>query len=228
MPADSGRITELGIEAGRGRKRVVVCLDGEAWATLDPETILLERLERGQILDPKRQEAILARDEAVRARQAAARHAAARLRTRSELEQYLEKRGFSRRAIESALGELIESGTIDDEGAAAAHVRHLRRRRDVGPRRLEAELVARGVTPERAEAHAARALKGTDLAEECLAVARRAASRYRPLDDAGRRRKLAAFLLRRGYPEETVEATVERIAREQDIVTDENREDFGP
>ncbi len=228
MPVDSGRITELGIEAGRGHKRVVVCLDGERWAALDPETILFERIERGQTLDRKRQEAILARDEAVRARQAAARHAAARLRTRNESEQYLKKRGFSRRAIESALKELIDSGTIDDERAADALVRRLRRRRDVGPRRLDAELLARGVTPERAEAHAARALKGTDVADECVALARRAAARYRPLDDAGRRRKLAAFLLRRGYPKETVEAALERIVREQGIVADENEEDFGP
>src|SRR5690606_15562794 len=61
---------------GRRAPKVTVFLDGEEWATLEAETVVREGLRRDDRLDEARREAILAADAAIRARRAAAGHAA--------------------------------------------------------------------------------------------------------------------------------------------------------
>ncbi|HOE94950.1 MAG TPA: RecX family transcriptional regulator [Candidatus Sumerlaeota bacterium] len=199
---------------GKRRQRIMVYLDGAPWAELDPETVVRERLSRGQNLDEAARAALLRADEQIRARKAAAGHAAGGRKTRHELEQYLRERRFSPRAIAGALQALAESETIDDEQVAGRHIRRRRRGRDLGPRRLEAELVARGIEPRQAESLVDKTFSEVDVRRECRELAARAAARYQPLTEPKQRRRLAAWLLRRGYGQEDVESALEWLRTE--------------
>jgi regulatory protein len=196
---------------GRRNPKIAVLLDDEPWVTLDPETVVRERLRSGQELTPARRDEILAADEVIRARQAAAGHAAQTPKTRLELEHFLCERRFSEPAIRKALATLSASGAVNDERVAGQVIQSRRRRKNVGPKRLAAELRKRGIPQDQAEDKVSEALEGTDLAAECLELARHYAKKYEPLDQPAQRRKLAAFLLRRGYAPEHVETAMDQL-----------------
>lgn len=184
---------------GRRALKIIVLLDGQPWATLDPETVVREHLATGQTLSEGRRREVLFADEVVRARKAAAGHAAHAPKTRLELEHFLMERGFGPLSRHKALELLGEAGVVNDEATAGRVVRSRRRKGGIGPRRLEAELRHRGVAPGVAGQKVTEALEGADLAAECLELARKHRARYEPLSERTQRAKLAAFLIRRGY-----------------------------
>jgi regulatory protein len=204
-------ITSFEVLGKRGA-RIRVFLAGQPWAELDAETVVRERLGRGQPVDAARERAILATDELVRARKAAAGNMARKPKTRRELERYLHEKKFSAPAIEAALEQLTRSGTVDDQRVAERHVRQRRRKGDTGPRRLVAELRARGLDEATIRQQTATALEGVDLQTECNALAAKAAPKYAPLADPKQRQKLANYLLRRGYDGELVRAALAQLA----------------
>lgn len=195
---------------GRRALKVVVFVDGEPWVTLDAETVVRLNLRRGEALSPARREQILLVDETVRARKAAARNAAVQPKTRRELERCLISRGFSEAARTAALAELESSGTIDDPEVAGRIVRSRRRKKNIGPLRLKAELSQRGVDPRELRRQVAAAFEGVNQLEECQALVAKLRAKYEPLQDPKQRAKLAGYLMRRGYDAETVREAIER------------------
>jgi regulatory protein len=160
---------------------------------------------------------ILFADEVVRARKAAAGHAAHAPKTRLELEHFLMEKGFGPLSRKQAIDLLSETGVVNDETAAERIVRSRRRNGGFGPLRLEAELRHRGVAPSIAGRQVSEQLEGADLAAECLELARKSRHRYEPLDTQAQRAKLAAFLMRRGYPGEHVWKAVRHLLAETGI-----------
>ena len=209
----TGSITDFTVE-GKRRPKITVVVDGEAWVILDAETVVRLNLRRGETLDEARREQILALDEKIRARQAAAGYNARMARTRRELECYLARRRFSPAAAAAAIEDMERLGTLDDARTAERFVRQRRRRPDIGPIRLRAELLARGIAPAEAQRQLDRALDGVDMTAECRAVAEKARPKYEPLSDPKNRRRLTGFLLRRGYGGEVVHNILEAMERE--------------
>lgn len=205
---------------GRRFPKIVVLLDGEPWQTLDPETVVREHLSTGQTLSEKRRREIMFADEVVRARKAAAGHAAHSPKTRLELEHYLVEKGFLPLARRRAIELLTEAGIVNDEAVAGRVVRTRRRKGGVGPLRLEAELRHRGVKAGVAEKKVEEAMQGSDLASECLELARKHRKRYEPFDTRAQRNKFAAFLMRRGYPGEVVWKAVTKALAETGVDAD--------
>src|SRR5438045_4088209 len=98
---------------GKRGARIKVFLDGAEWAELEAETVVREGLGRGDAVDAMRAKNILALDEIIRARKAAAGHTVRQPKTRRELERFLRGKGFSANAIGTALEQLEASGTIN-------------------------------------------------------------------------------------------------------------------
>jgi regulatory protein len=202
---------------GKRFPKIVVMLDGQPWATLDPETVVREHLATGQALTEKRRREVLFADEVVRARKAAAGHAAHAPKTRLELEHFLMEKGFGPLSRRKAIDLLGEAGVVNDEAVAGRVVRNRRRKGGVGPLRLQAELRHRGVAPSIAERQVSAQMEGADLAAECLDLARKVRPRYEPLETQAQRAKLAAFLMRRGYPSAHVWKAVRHLLAENGI-----------
>ncbi len=127
-----------------------------------------------------------------------------RPRSEQELRDRLAEKEHPPEAIDEAIGRLRAWGLIDDAEFAAEWVRGRRRRRGRSRGALERELRGKGV----GEAHIADAVADIDASDEreqaTELVRTRLARRYPGAVDreaaVGERRRLVAFLARRGYP----------------------------
>jgi regulatory protein len=153
--------------------------------------------------------------DAERAGSAEAAHAAAlrlltsRARTRAELRQRLEERGFDAAAVAETLDRLERVGLVDDEALAEA-VAEGRAERGLDAPAIAAELRDRGVDPEVAERAARAAVPDEARADRCRQVAQARLAQLDGLPATAQLRRLASYLARRGYPPELAES----VARE--------------
>ena len=123
-----------------------------------------------------------------------------RPRTCREVRRYLGKHGLSGHA-DPAIDRCIELGYLNDEAYARAFVRERVRLKPRGRPRLVSELLGRGVDRETAERAVETTLAEEGVTESTLLreVARRRARSLRSLDPPAARRRLSAFLGRRGF-----------------------------
>jgi SOS response regulatory protein OraA/RecX len=145
-----------------------------------------------------------------RAASADAAHAAAlrllttRARTRAELRQRLEDRGFEAAAVAESLDRLERVGLVDDL-ALAETVAEGRAERGLDAPAIAAELRDRGVDPALAERAAQAAVPAEDRADRCRQVAQARLAQLAGLPAPTQLRRLATYLARRGYPPELAE-----------------------
>lgn len=127
-----------------------------------------------------------------------------RPRSEHELRERLLDKDHAPDAVDEALRRVRVWGLIDDAEFASEWVRGRRRRRGRSRGALERELREKGV----AESHIAGAVSDIDESDEHehatelvrARLARRTAASRRDADLQGERRRLVAFLARRGYP----------------------------
>jgi regulatory protein len=143
-----------------------------------------------------------------------------RARSAHELEKRLLEKGEPAEAIPPVIARLLANGLLDDaryaEGRARVGITGKARSR----RRIEQDLVHRGVDRETAGEAVRRALEseGTDEAEVALRAARKKLRSLGKHDAATKREKLYAYLARQGYPGDVVR----RVSRE--ALEEEGRE----
>jgi regulatory protein len=159
-----------------------------------------------------------------RADAAAAREAALKLlertrRTRLDLTRRLREKGYAAAVVEEVLDRLAAVGLVDDAEFARAYLAGRWGRRPTGWRRLEQELLRRGVSNEDLAAGRARLEQEAGSADE-LATARRvmtqASRRYAGLDPRTRRQRLYALLARRGFDVDTIEQALRESSEVQE------------
>ncbi len=136
-----------------------------------------------------------------------------RLRSRAELETALRRRGVPAEDVIAVLGGLRRIGWIDDARFARAWIRDRLALRPSGHRRLRAELLARGVSAADAEEALAVLLPATKEQTLALEQAQRRLHRLRDFPPLVARRRLVAWLRRRGFEL----STIARILRVIDV-----------
>jgi regulatory protein len=140
-----------------------------------------------------------------------AAHAAAlrllttRARTRAELRQRLEDRGFDAAAVAESLDRLERVGLVDD-AALAETVAEGRAERGLDAPAIAAELRDRGVDPAVADRAAQAAVPPEDRADRCRQVAQTRLAQLEGLPAPTQLRRLASYLARRGYPPDLAES----------------------
>ncbi len=134
------------------------------------------------------------------AHRAALRALARRAHARYDLRRRLVQKQHPPQAVDAALDRLAARGLIDDRRFAQQYAT-LRAARGKGPARLITDLLAQGVDRRVAEDAVRQALadEGIDPAIEARAVAAKRARQLGDLPAPARRRRLLAFLVRRGY-----------------------------
>ena len=142
--------------------------------------------------------------ELTRAKNAAYRFITYRPRSRSEVEVRLEDKEFSEEVILSAIDHCVRLGYIDDAKFAAQWAASRARCSGFGRRRIEQELRQKGVSRDTIREALAEAV----TVEDELDVARKAAEKklrsMKSVEPDARRRRLAAFLERKGFPMEII------------------------
>jgi regulatory protein len=119
--------------------------------------------------------------------------------------------------VEAAIERLIAAGLLDDAAFARAFVRSKVVSQGFSRRRLQQELAKRGVARDIADAAIVEVLHDDDV-DEGANIERAALKKLRTLrglDEETQRRRLYAYLARRGYDADEVRAVVGRVRGQQ-------------
>jgi regulatory protein len=202
------RITAISTQVRRP-DRVNVFLDGQFAFGL-PATVAADHgLAVGDALDAARVEELRALDDTAKATEAAIRLLTVRPRSVKEIRDRLARKGYAEETIEVALERLRDWRYIDDDAFARYWVENRESNRPRGRRLLQQELRFKGVDRETTERALADA--GIDEQAGALEIARTKMRSYRDLDEAAARRRLGAFLTRRGYGYDVIKPTLEAL-----------------
>lgn len=202
-----GRITRLrALKSGR----VAVYLDGRRAFLLTG--IEAARLRVGQSLSDEEIARLLARDLQERAHEIALRFLRYRPRSEREVADHLRRKGFDAQTVEAVLERLRRVGLVDDRAFARFWVENRAAFRPRGRTALQAELRRKGVPPAIIQEVLAEA--SPDERALALRLARERARRLRGLDPRTLRRRLAGYLLRRGFDGELVMEVLQALEAE--------------
>lgn len=190
----------------------LVEVDRGRFASLPAETLAPLRLEIGQALS----DGVLQRLQAAADEEAAARAALRALSRRSyariDLRRRLMQKQHPPAAVERALERLAAQGLLDDR-QYAEHFAATRAARGRGPVRLVSDLIRQGVDRRLAQeaVDATLSAEGIDPGTAVRGVAVRRAAQLGDLPLAVKRRRLLAYLARRGYEGHVVRTVVEEV-----------------
>lgn len=208
-----GTITAMSTQV-RHPDRVSVFLDGDYAFGLPALVAAQARLEVGQALSPTEVMDLMAKDEVARATEAAITLLAHRPRSTRELEQRLRQKGYAAEAISGALARLVELHYLDDADFARFWVANRQANRPRGRRLLEQELRHKGVERELID----EAIAEAELDEPAAALnaGRTKLRTYSGLEPAVARRRLAAYLGRRGYSYDIIRGVLAQLFSDED------------
>lgn len=130
--------------------------------------------------------------------------------TKSEMERRLAREGFSEKAIETTVEELIDSGHIRDRKYAENWIVRRLKSNPRGKTLLKHELLDKGVDRETAEQAVAQ-VETEDEATLALQIAQKRVKQYRQLPVHVAKRRLHGFLARRGFGSGVVRQVLEQI-----------------
>jgi len=130
--------------------------------------------------------------------------------TKNEMEQRLAREGFSTKAIETTIEELIHSGHIRDRQYAENWIVRRQKSNPRGKMLLKKELVNKGIDRETAEQVVAN-VETEDETKVALQIAQKRMKQYTGLPIHVAKRRLHGFLARRGFGSEIVRHVLEQI-----------------
>ena len=178
----------------------LVEVDRGRFASLPADAIEGLSLQLGAALMPAVLERLRELADVEAAQRAALRALARRAHAWRDLARRLTKKQHPPVAVTAALERLAARGLLDDRRFAEGYAA-VRATRGKGPARILADLLAQGVDRGVAEDAVGRALaeEGIDPQVEARAAATKRARQLGGLPPPVRRRRLLAFLVRRGY-----------------------------
>jgi regulatory protein len=193
----------------RNPERVNVFLDGAFAFGLPVNAVLDFQLRIGRQLTGLEIEELKELDDTAKATDAAIRLLTSRPRSVREIRDRLRRKEYGDETIERVLERLRDWRYIDDEAFARYWVENRESNRPRGRRLLEQELRQKGV--ERETVSSALDEAGIDERAGALEIARAKMRSYRNEEEAVARRRLGAFLARRGYGYDVVKPVLEAL-----------------
>lgn len=209
------RTTGARSEVGEGLSgRYSIAVDGETLGDLSLDAIERLDIHVGAEVSDRVVAEITRETEALHTYDRAVTLLAAHARASKELERLLVRKGEPAALAKAAVARLAEQGFLDD----ASFARQFARTKLAGGlsrRRMQAELARRGVARDVADAAIDEVVVDDDVneADACDRIATRKMRSLRDLPPDVQRRRLYAFLARRGYELDDVRAVVDRLVR---------------
>ena len=199
--AEAGRIATLA-SAGRGGRRVEVTLESGASWIVDVNIAFDARVAPGTDLDLAAAQSMLDADDLVAAKGVATRQLSHRPRSVAELRQTLGQRGFGPHIIDQVIARFAELGYLDDADFARRWIANREQLAPRGTRLLKQELRQKGIDAELTEEAIAGA--GLDDLDSAMRIGEHRLAKLTGLDLETQRRRLAAYLERRGFSYDVV------------------------
>lgn len=186
-------------------------IDGARFGAVPREVVGAEGLTVGRVVDAELQQRLAAAADIEAAYRTVLRCLELRSYARSDLGRRLLRKGHARQAVETALDRATDLGLLDDAAYARGYVR-TRAARGRGPSRLTRDLLAMGVQRSLIDrALAAEWPEGSDRSSMPLVLASKRAAQLGALPRQTKRRRVLAYLARRGFSGREVTEIVERV-----------------
>jgi regulatory protein len=209
------RITALDPDPRRP-EAVRVEIDGVRFGAVPRDLMSAEGLRIGQELDPALQDRLGAAADLEAAYRTVLRSLEIRSFARGDLVRRLVRKGHPRPAVEAAVERAARLGLLDDAAFARSYVQ-TRAARGRGPSRLTRDLLSMGVERSVIErAVAAEWPEGSDRSTMPLALATKRATQLGSLPRQVKRRRVVAYLARRGFSGREISELVERVVGSQE------------
>lgn len=203
------RITALE-EQKRNTNRINVYINGNFAFGLSK--FVGRNIKEGQIISEKQIDDLVNKESREKAYQIGLRYISYKPRSCNEVEEKLEKSGFSEEIISSVVGEYKEKGYLDDLEYARQWVDVRSSSKPRSRRQLEYELKKRGISENLISEAIENAPEDIDLA---YALGKKYLRRYQHLDEDGFKKKLFGVLARRAFSYEVVKKTVNKLIQEE-------------
>ncbi|UVI32570.1 regulatory protein RecX [Paenibacillus spongiae] len=187
----------------------------EPYLTVHEDIMIRFRLLKGREIHTDELKQIIEEDTQHRAYALGLVYLGARQRTHKEIARYLSRKGIDEESSEKAIQRLIQEGFVNDAAFAKQFASERVRNHMKGRLLLQQELRQRGIPKETVQ----EALKRIDKTEEAEAAIRAACKKWpyikgEPID---RKRKLATFLLRRGFPGSIVKEAIQAAITQEEL-----------
>jgi len=206
-------ITDIQIQTRRN-DRVNVYVNGYYRFSLG--VMIAAGLRKGQSISETRLQELAAADQQSEAFQKAVRFLGIRPRSEKEIRIYLKKKEFHRDAIDRAVERLKEYNYLDDEAFARSFVDHRMRFCPRSSVHLRAELKDKGVCDTTVD----QLIKAFDESDSAWNSVRRNLHRWNHLSAQEFKRKVYAFLSRKGFRYETCRNVYERACQHREDTSD--------
>lgn len=193
----------------RDPERVSIYIDGQFVLGLGAAIAEEQGLRVGQVLSAAEVGALRERDELGKATDKALAFLTSRPRSLREVRDRLKEKEVPPATIEAVVTRLESWGYVGDEGFARYWIENRTVNQPRGKRLLRQELWRKGVERETVDQMLEEA--AIDEGGAALALARKRLNQLRALDEQTQRRRLAAFLQRRGYDWPTVKGALDSL-----------------
>jgi regulatory protein len=207
------RITDIQTEQAQGSQERIF-LNGAFFASVDSSLVHNFGLRVGLEIEETTLQKLIAADEAVRAKNYALERLQGDTYTKTQMQECLDAEGFSRQAVRETLEYLEQFNYIRDKKYATWWVNRRRRSNPKGKQLLKQELLSKGVDENAANSVVDR-IGDEDEAAMALQLAQKQAKRYRSLQPQAARRRLYAFLRRRGFDHDLIQKTLAQALEEE-------------
>jgi regulatory protein len=200
------------IEADPRRPESVrVEIDGTRFGTIPRDIASAEGLIVGRVVDPALQERLARAADAEAAYRTVLRALEVRAYARGDLARRMLRKGHQGQAIEAALERAAGYGLLDDAAYAQSYVQ-TRSARGRGPARLVRDLLSMGVERELIDrAIAAEWSEDRDKTAMPLTLAKKRAAQLGALPRQTKRRRVVAYLARRGFSGREITDLVDKV-----------------
>ncbi|HEY5940352.1 MAG TPA: regulatory protein RecX [Gemmatimonadales bacterium] len=186
-------------------------IDGIRFGAVPRELVGAEGLAVGRPVDAELQQRLGAAADLEAAFRTVLRCLELRAYARNDLGRRLVRKGHPRQAVEAALDRAAGLGLLDDAAYARNYVQ-TRAARGRGPSRLTRDLLAMGVQRSLIDgALAAEWPEGSDRSSMPLVLATKRAAQLGALPRQTKRRRVLAYLARRGFSGRDVTDIVEKV-----------------
>jgi len=207
-------ITQI-TEHPRKTGRYVIDVDGKQFAIVTADALAATKARIGVVVDDRLAARLNEANELTAAYDRALNLLAIRARSARELQRRLVQKGVTAERADRVIAKLREAGLIDD----ADFARQLTRSKmsaGASRHRVHQELFKRGVPREVADEAVEQVVEedGLSDAESIERIARKKWRTLDGLDEPTRRRRLFAFLARRGFASDDVSRVVRQLAGE--------------
>lgn len=194
----------------RARERVNLFLDGEFAMGVHVDVVAALHLQVGQRITEERLRDIVREESLSKAKERAFLLLSFRARSEKEVRDRLRQSGYEDDIVEDVVARLYALDLLNDQDFADRFVQSRMSGRPVGRRAMAYELRRKGLDTETVT----EATAGVDDDAEraaALAAARSRAGRFQGMEAREARRKLGAFLQRRGFGWDTISSVMDEV-----------------